>query len=235
MSRSIGTSIPELYRSVDTNGIILDCNHAYAERLGYSLDEIIGISFYEHTPEEHRHRLKASFEEWQKTEAHAAGRIFLETESGEQFEVMLAVEAWYNHHNQLGGRNATMREISHLEEMRKMYDISSRAEYENPDVMYRSVNYNGIIIDTNQTYLDKLGYTKEEVIGVNLLHHTADRSKGNIASHMENWRNGIHDNSNIWMRRKDGSEFPVSLTATDERSLDGTLVGRTVALKPIDE
>ena len=234
MSRSIGTSIPELYRSVDTNGIILDCNHAYAERLGYSTDEIIGTSFYDHTPSQHRHRLKASFEEWQKTESHVAGRIFLETESGEQFEVMLAVEAWYDTQGNLGGRNATMREIEHLEEMRQMYNVSAREGYEHPEIMHRSVNYNGIIIDTNQTYLDKLGYTKDEVIGVSLLHHTASRSKGNLSAHMENWRNGIHDTAKIWMRRKDGSEFPVSLTATDERDLEGVLVGRTVALRSIE-
>jgi len=235
MGRSIGTSIPELYRSVDTNGIILDCNHVYAERLGYNVDEVIGASFLDHTPEQHRHRLKASFEEWKRTEAHAAGRIVLETESGEQFEVMLAVESRYDSNKRLVGRNAIMREITPLEEMRKMYNVSAREGYEHPLIMHRSVNYKGIIIDVNQTYLDKLGYTKEEVIGVNLLHHTAPRSKGNIGAHMENWRNGIHDTAKIWMLRKDGSEFPVTLTATDERDEDGTLVGRTVALRPVEE
>ena len=235
MGRNIGTSIPELYRSVDINGIILDCNHQYAERLGYTIDDVLGTPFFDHTPESHRNRLRASFDEWKKTEAHTPGRIFLETKSGEQFEVMLTAESRYDDNKQLVGRNATMREISHLEEMRKMYNVTSREGYEHPEIMHRSVNYNGIIIDTNQTYLDKLGYTKEEVIGVSLMHHTAGRSKGNLSAHMENWRNDIHDTSKIWMRRKDGSEFAVSLTATDEKDPDGVLVGRTVSLRPLAE
>ena len=59
----------------------------------------------------------------------------------------------------------------------------------------------------------------------------AFRSKGNLATNMENWRAGYRTRSNIWMRRKDGSEFQVALTSTDEG--DGTVVGRTVDLKPI--
>ena len=234
MGRNIGTSIPELYRSVDMDGVILDCNQQYADRLGYTMDEVLGTPFFDHTPEAHRNRLRANFEEWKRTESHSPGKIFLQTKSGEEFEVMLAVESRYDNNKKLVGRNATLREVSLLEEMRKMYNVSARDGYEHPDIMHRSVNYNGIIIDTNQTYLDKLGYTKDEVIGVSLLHHTASRSKGNLSAHMENWRNGIHDTAKIWMRRKDGSEFPVSLTATDETDSDGVLVGRTVALRPVD-
>jgi len=42
------------------------------------------------------------------------------------------------------------------------------------------------------------------------------------------------DTSKIWMLANDGSEFPAMITATDERNEDGVLVGRTVALKPVD-
>jgi len=66
----ISTSIPELYHSVDINGIIVDCNHAYAERLGYSINEIFGVSFLEHTPEKYRDELRAKFEAWKVTETH---------------------------------------------------------------------------------------------------------------------------------------------------------------------
>lgn len=235
MGRSIGTSIPEMFRSVDLNGIIIDCNHTYVERLGYEFEEVIGKSFLDHTPEKYRDSLLANFDEWKKTEAHSAGHIFLMTKSGEEFEVMLAASSLYDDARNLIGRNSTMREIAHLEEMAKMYDVSSREGYEHPEILHRSVNYKGIIIDCNKTYVEKLGYTKEEVIGVNLLEHTAPRSRGNISAHMENWRNGIHDTAKIWMLRKDKSEFLVTLTATDERDEDGALVGRTVALRPTKE
>lgn len=233
MERNIKASIPELYRSVDTDGVILDCNQQYADRLGYTVDEVLGTPFFDHTPEGSRNKLRDSFEEWKKTQDNTVGRILLQTKSGEEFEVMLVIESRYDDDKKLVGRNAIMREITHLEEMRKTFNVSAKEGYENPEIMHRSVNYNGIIIDTNQTYLDKLGYTKEEIIGVSLLHHTAGRSKGNISTHMENWRNGIHDTAKIWMKKKDGSEFPVSLTAVDEKTGE-TLIGRTVALKPLN-
>jgi len=233
MSRSIGTSIPEMFRSVDLDGIIIDCNLSYAERLGYTFEEVIGRSFLDHAPERHRDVLASNFEEWKKTRAHSSGHIVLVTKSGEEFKVMLTASSLYDDHRNLIGRNSTIREIAHLEKMSKMYDVTSREGYEHPEILHRSVNYNGIIVDCNQTYVDRLGYTKEEVIGVNLLHHTAPRSRGNISAHMENWRNGIHDTAKIWMLRKDKSEFLVSLTATDERDEDGALIGRTVALRPM--
>ena len=233
MGRSIMTSIPELYRSVDMDGVILDCNNAYFERLGYTLEEVIGTLFFDHTPDEDRYRLRANFEEWKKTETHAAGRIRLETKNGETFEVVLDVKSRYDDNKNLVGRNSIMREVSYLDAMRKMYNKSSQEGYESTEVLHRSVNYNGIIIDVNQKYLDELGFTKDEVIGVSLLQHTSRKSRGNLSAHMENWRNGVNDNAKIWMRRKDGSEFPVMLVATNEKDADGALIGRTVALTPI--
>ena len=51
---------------------------------------------------------------------------------------------------------------------------------------------------------------------------------------MENWRAGHTTASKIWMKRKDGSEFLTSLSATNETDKDSTIVGRMVALKPIE-
>lgn len=91
----------------------------------------------------------------------------------------------------------------------------------------------GVIIDCNPVYLDGLGYTKDEVVGTRLYEHTSAKGRGNLATNMENWRAGHRTHSNIWMRRKDGSEFRVGLDSTDETDSDGTIVGRTVSLKPL--
>ena len=82
--------------------------------------------------------------------------------------------------------------------------------------MRRSVDYIGTIVDCSQSYLDNLGYTKDEVVGISLYEHTAPRSKGNLHANMENWRHGRRDKSKIWMLRKDGSQFPTLLSATNE-------------------
>lgn len=235
MDDRITASIPEMFRLVDTNGVITDCDYLYADVLGYSIDEIVGTPLLDHTPERCRDELVAFFESCKKTDrTYTVGRSILLTSIDDEIEVMQTVENLYDNERRLVGFSIVMREISHLEEMRKMYNVSARDGYEHKSVMHRSVNYTGIIIDCNQTYLDNLGYSKEDVIGVDMVLHTADRSKNNLTAHMENWRNRIRDTAKIWMLRKDGSEFPVSLVATDERNAKGELVGRTVALRPID-
>ncbi len=227
----INAKIPELYRSVDMDGVIVDCGERYARLLGHTIDEVIGTSFFNHTPAAGREDLKASFEAWKGAESNVAKRIQLEAKDGEITDVILTVTNRYED-GKLVGRDAVMREVSHIKDLQDMYNVHARDGYEDPDIMRRSVNYIGVIMDCNQTYLDKLGYTREETIGTSLYEHTAVRSKGNLATNMENWRAGYRTRSNIWMRRKDGSEFQVALTSTDEVDGDGTVVGRTVDLKP---
>ncbi len=52
--RVIQATIPILYRSVDMNGVIVDCNQAYADRLGYTVEEIVGKSLFEHSTKDTR-------------------------------------------------------------------------------------------------------------------------------------------------------------------------------------
>ncbi len=230
-NRIISAKIPVMHRSVDMNGIILECGQRYADKLGYTMSEIIGTSFFAHTPAKTRKDLKASFAAWKKTgNTNVAKKIQLETKDGKAIDVILTVTN--RHENgQLTGRDATMFEVSDIKDLQDTYNVGVRSDYENPYVMRRSIDYQGIIVDCNQSYLDNLGYTKDEVVGISLYKHTAARSKGLLKSNMENWRAGYRYNPKIYMQRKDGSEFPVELTAIDETDSEGKILGRTVSLK----
>lgn len=107
-------------------------------------------------------------------------------------------------------------------------------DYEHPHVLRRSVDYMGTIVACSQSYLDALGYAKDEVIGISLYEHTAPRSIGNLRTNMENWRAGYRDAAKIWMRRKDGSKFLVLLTSADAKDKNCLVIGRTVSLEIID-
>ena len=121
-----------------------------------------------------------------------------------------------------------------IRRLQDLYNAGTRDGYKDSDELLRSVDYMGMIIDCNQTYLDNLDYKKDEVVGISLYEHTASRSNGNLHANMENWRAGHISASKIWMRRKDGSEFLTLLSVTNETDKDGTIVGRTVALKPVE-
>ena len=78
-----------------------------------------------------------------------------------------------------------MRVMSDIKAMQDMYNVGAREGYEDPKIMRRSVDYIGTIVDCSQSYLDNLGYTKDEVVGISLYEHTAPRSKGNLHANME--------------------------------------------------
>ena len=46
------STLEPMYRSVDLEGRIIDCNDKYARMLGYVKDEVIGMSIFDHTPAE---------------------------------------------------------------------------------------------------------------------------------------------------------------------------------------
>ena len=230
---TINARIPELYHSVDMDGVIVDCGERYAAKLGYAIDEVLGTPFFDHIPASAREDLKASFDEWKMTgNTAAAKRIQLDAKNGGTVDVILTVTNRYED-GKLAGRDATMREVSHIKALQNLYNVHARPDYEDSPTMRRSVSYIGVIIDCNQSYLDGLGYTKDEVVGASLYEHTGVRSRGNLAANMENWRVGYKTYSNIWMKRKDGSEFRAGLYSTDETDSEGTIIGRTVSIKPL--
>ncbi len=227
----IHAEIPQMFRSIDMNGIIVDCGQRYLDKLRYSRDEVIGTSFFDHTPAKTRKELKASFAAWTKNnKTNVAKKIQLETKYGKIIDVVLTVQNRYEN-GRIVGRDATMHKVSDIKKLQDAYNVSARGNYEDPNIMRRSVDYIGIIVDCNKTYLDKLGYTRDEVIGISLYEHTAARSRGHLNADIENWRAGHRYESKIYMLRKDGSEFPVDITSADETDSSGQILGRTVSLK----
>jgi PAS domain S-box-containing protein len=111
-----------------------------------------------------------------------------------------------------------------------------RVLYDKTPTLLRTITTDGTITDCNESYLKTLGYTREEIIGKNLVDHTARRSFKEIEHNLEHWRKTTETlPSQIWCKRKDGSIFPALLTGTSLYDDDGKLVGRTLALTDLTE
>ena len=226
-------AIPIMYRATDLNGFIVDCNEYYAVRLGYNLGDVIGVSILSHSPAASRDNILSMLEAWKtKPESHTVQPLKLLTKRGEVVKVIRTSHPRMKG-DKLVGIDSELRDTIAIKKIQEIYDVGARSDYEDPDTLRRSVDYMGTIVACSQSYLDELGYTRDEVIGISLYEHTAPRSQGNLRANMENWRAGYRDTAKIWMRRKDGSEFPVILTSKDEKDKKGLIVGRTVALKKV--
>lgn len=231
------STLEPMHRSVDLEGRIIDCNDKYARMLGYVKDEVIGMSIFDHTPEDKHDVLRTVFENWKNHVPINNRRFPLITKSGKAFDVLVTVGDVTGSNGQVVRSSTTLLDYGEVRQLQEMVKLSKyESLYENSPEMYRTVNINGIIVDCNAAYCKRLGYSKPEIIGRNLTAHTADRSVSAILINMAHWRvDGVCTQVETWMKTKDGNEFPALVTPTNLYDEDGALLGRNVVIQDMTE
>ena len=227
------TTLEPMYRSVDTTGLIIDCNYKYARMLGYIKDEAIGMSIYDHTPKEQHNLIKSIFHRWTKRVPINNSKFSLLTKSGQTFDVLVTIDVVLDEAGKVTRSNTTLFDYEELKQLQNMVKLSKyESLYENSPDMYRTVNVEGVILDCNLAYEKKIGYTKAEIIGKNLIEHTGDRSVSPMLINMARWRvSGACKPVDVYLKKKDGTEFPVTVTPTNLYDDDGALLGRNVIIQ----
>ncbi|MFQ5782181.1 MAG: ATP-binding protein [Nitrosopumilus sp.] len=117
----------------------------------------------------------------------------------------------------------------------KLEELYKRLYDDSPD-MLRTINTQGIILACNSTYANKLGYSKDQAIGMSIFEHIAFKSMSDIRDSFDTWKkNGVVKNREMWFKRKDGSEFPVLLTTNNLYDKNGMVVGSNTIIRDITE
>jgi PAS domain S-box-containing protein len=133
-------------------------------------------------------------------------------------------------------RKKTIQRISEIEteDSKSKNDLSLLEKrytvlYETSPDLYRTINSEGIILDCNKAYAENLGYAKEEAIGMSIFDHTLETSFPAIQSSYQTWKkDGIVKNREMWLKRKNGSTFPVLLSATTVYDTKGNALSSTI-------
>ena len=112
-------SAPDLYRTINTSGIILDCNIAYAKSLGYTKEEIIGKSIFEHVDKNSLDVLQDIFTSWKKTGNVKNREIWMKRKDDSIFPTMFSVSSIYDENGQLIGSNTVIRDMSEIYSIKK--------------------------------------------------------------------------------------------------------------------
>jgi len=123
-------------------------------------------------------------------------------------------------------------ETEHEEALNRLRDL-----YDNAPCGYHSLDHNGIFIEINQTELDWMGYSREEVIGkMHIDTFLAPEFKGAFLQHQHLLISdeGVKD-LELQLQRKDGSLFHVELSATAKRDDKGQLVMSRSVLTDVTE
>lgn len=126
--------------------------------------------------------------------------------------------------------------------LRKSEELYSRSEkkyrelYENSPALYRTIDTQGIIIDCNKSYAERLGYTKEEVIGKSIFMHASDDDIDAMKESFETWKNtGNVKDKEVWFKTKDGTVFPTLISANNLYDENGILIGSNTIIKDMSE
>ena len=103
---------PIMYLSLDTKGIIIECNNTILDKLGYTKREFIGKHMTEFVTEESATRFKKDFPKLLKTGKVLGVERQLVAESGEILDVILDVTMEYDEHGKPIKTRATFEDIT---------------------------------------------------------------------------------------------------------------------------
>lgn len=251
---------PTLQRTINTKGIILSCNNAYASSLGYEKEEIIGKSIFTHIPKESLAAMREAFQTWKKKGIVEDRKVWFKRRDGSTFPGLISANNIYDNRGRLIGSNTAIRDVSeiynvhrkleerehqlreHYEQLEKANILLSATEkkyrdlYEESPVLLRTIDFDGYIKDCNDVYAKTLQYTKDELIGMSIYDHTAEGSIDEMKNEFERWKKTKQvSQREVWMKRKDGSIFPSLLSGASLYDLHGNITGRTVALMDLTE
>lgn len=251
---------PDLLRTIDNNGIIIDCNNTYAKSLGYSKEDTIGRSIFDHVAEKSIEELHESIKEWQQTGRVVNREIWLKRKDGKIFPALLSGTSLHDKDDIVTGRTVSLRDITEIynarkiinekesdlreryEELRSAYQLVSDVEhkyrylYDSSPILYCTVDTNGVIQDCNKSYAKALGYSKEDIIKRLFFDHVAKQSYDDIKKTFQQWKaqDSVVERL-IWFERKDGTIFPTMLSASSIYNRDGELVGSNTAIRDISD
>lgn len=117
---------PDLYRTITPDGIILDCNIAYATALGYTKKEIVGKSIFDHISKDAVDTLNNIFVDWKKTGIIKNKEIWLKRKDGSTFPSIINVSSVYDEEGKLIGSNTAIRDITELYKVRQEIEASQK-------------------------------------------------------------------------------------------------------------
>ena len=229
---------PDMFVFVDARTAnIIRCNQTVVQALGYTKEEIIGHPIFERYHPDCLEQAKKVFQVFVETgEVHDA-ELVLKRKDGSKIDVSLNVSSVRDQEeNVLYGRSVWRDITRHKQAEKALRQSETRYRTlfgESRDAICINTR-EGKILDVNQATLELLGYTRDDLIGMNvqkLYVHPEDRS----VFQREIERNGSVRDYELKFRRKDGTQIDCLLTSTVRRATDGTVLEYQGIIRDITE
>jgi len=225
---------PVMACSIAEDGAFLDVNDAVLERLGYSRDEMVGRRPEEFATPESAARIHDELRPALRRRGKLENKpVSLVTRNGEILDCLTNAIVEYNAEGQFLRTFAMYSELSDQARANFKY----RTLYRETPAMLHTVDANGLLITVTDHWLQKLGYSREEVLGrpITDFFSTADRKAYADGGLQKLINAGNFNNLERQMVTRDGHVLDLDMSAIAHRNEHGEVDRLLVASKDLTE
>ena len=225
---------PVMATSIAEDGVYLDVNDAMLERLGFQRDEMVGHKPEKFTTPETALRVKNELRPALRRTGKLENKpVSLVARSGEVVECVTNALVEYDREGEFLRTVAMYTEISDEAKVNFRY----RTLYRETPAMLHTVDAEGHLVTVTDHWLQKLGYTRDEVIGrpITDFFSSADRrlyAEGRLSQLI---KEGAFTNLKRQMVAKDGQVIDLVMSAIAHADEKGNVDHMLVASKDVTE
>jgi PAS domain S-box-containing protein len=225
---------PMMATSIGENGLYLDVNDAFTERLGYPREEMVGRRPSDFVTAESAERIEVEFLPMLRRTGKLENKpITFLTQAGEPVNCLTnsLVE-----HDPDGAFIRTVALYTELGDKARV-DLKYRQLYRSTPAMLHTVDANGLIVTATDHWLFKLGYTRDEVVGRPILDFFSYAFQKRMSSGKlkELISGGDFQNEERQLVTKSGQVLDLLTSAVAERNSAGEVERMLVASKDVTE
>jgi len=225
---------PTMATSIGDDGRYVDVNDALLNRLGYEREEMIGQRPADFVTAETAARIESELLPTLRRTGKLANKpIAFVTRDG---EVVNCLTNSLVENSSDGTYLHTVAMYSEVSDQARA-DWKYRQLYRATPAMLHTVDADGCIVTATEHWLQKMGYSREEVVGRSMMdfYSEADRKKFSAGILQEKISGGEFSNESRQMVTKDGKVLDLLMSAISERDASGQVIRMLVASKDVTE
>lgn len=249
---------PDLLCIVDTKGILKECNKTYASALGYAKVELVGKSVFEYVADKSMEKAMDSFSSFITIGSARNIEIWLKHRNGREFPTLISANGRFDESSKLIEGVVTIKNITEIYEARQLIEheqklitmqlekikkvnkklieseLKYQSLYENSPDLYSTLDLNDMRIDCNKSYVENMGYRKEELIGTSIFEGTHFTKYDALRAKkiLEQVKKGkSFTNLEFHLMRKDGTSFPVLVNVVPIKNEHGEIIGTNAMMR----
>lgn len=223
---------PVMATSIAEDGVYLDVNDALLTRLGFSRDEMLGKRPEDFVTPNSALRIEEEFRPALRRTGKLENKpISFVTKSGDVVDCTTSAIVEYGAGGKFPHTIAMYSEISDQARANFKY----RSLYRSTPAMLHTVDSDGLIVTVTDHWLQKLGYSRKEVIGrpVSDFFSKADKRKYSGGGLQQLIRAGDFNNLERQMVTRDGAVLDLLVSAISHRDADGNVDRLLTASKDV--